>query len=232
MLPRRTKYTARYCVTLLGSVFLLAFCQNAFGQVIVDKIVARVSDGIRTELITLSDLRWQLAMQPGVPIDPPARADLERALELQIDQRIFALEAERLPRDPPSEKEIASEIETILGYFPSTNEFVRRLSAVGFGSIRDENFERIIAQRLAIERYLDFRFRSFVVITPDEEKLYYDTIFVPQFRERFPGVNVPSLEQRREEIIAELTEEAVAASLENFLEQARLRLDVTILGLP
>jgi hypothetical protein len=232
MLPRRTNYIRRYCVTLFGSVLLLAFCQNAFCQVIVDKIVAKVSDGIRTELITLSDLRWQLAMQPGVPLDPPARADLERALELQIDQRIFALEAGRLPRDPPSEEEIAHEIATILGYFPSTSEFVRRLSSVGFVSTRDENFERIIAQRLAIDRYLDFRFRSFVVITPDEEKLYYDSIFVPRFRERFPGVNVPSLEQKREEIIAVLTEEAVAASIENFLEQARIRIDVTVLGIP
>lgn len=60
-------------------------------QQLVDKTVATVSDGIRTELITLSDLRWQLAVQPGVSLSPASSEDLNRALQTQIDQRLFAL---------------------------------------------------------------------------------------------------------------------------------------------
>lgn len=160
---------------------LVAAVMNAPGQTLVDKTVATVSDGLRTELITLSDLRWQLALQPNVSLSPPASADLNRALNLLIDQRLFALEAERLPRNPPTEKEISDKIAEILTYFPTTAEFESRLRAVGFRSIRDDNFERIIAQRVSIDKYLDFRFRSFIIVTSEDEANYYRDFFVPDF---------------------------------------------------
>ncbi len=203
--------------------------QAGFGQQVVDKTVATVSDGIRTELITLSDLRWQLALQPGVPLSPPSSEDLNRALQTQIDQRLFALEAERLPSRPPSEKEVADKIQEILGYFPSTANFESRLRTVGFTSIRDDNFERMIFQRLAIERYLDFRFRSFVVVTPQDEETYYREVFMPDFRRRFPGLLMPTLDERREEIRSDLTEDRVAAEIEAFLDDARRRAEITLL---
>ena len=86
------------------------------GQVVVDRTIATVSDGARTELITRSDLLWQLALQPGAPLNPPREEDLRQALQIQIDQRIFALEAQRLPRAAPTEKEIADKIADILKF--------------------------------------------------------------------------------------------------------------------
>ena len=63
-------------------------------QIIVDKTVATVGDGVGVpELITYSDLLWQLAIQPNVPLTPPSSEDLNRALQLLINQRLFALEA-------------------------------------------------------------------------------------------------------------------------------------------
>jgi hypothetical protein len=41
---------------LLCSFFILGVCLAAPGQQIVDKTVATISDGSRTELLTLSDL--------------------------------------------------------------------------------------------------------------------------------------------------------------------------------
>src|SRR5437868_2207706 len=79
---------------------VLFFSMVAVAQQMVDKTVATLTDGVRTELITYSDLKWQLALQPNVTINPPSSEDLNRALRLLIDQRLFALEAERLPRDP------------------------------------------------------------------------------------------------------------------------------------
>jgi hypothetical protein len=197
---------------------------------IVDKTVATVSDGVRTELITYSDLAWQLALEPGVPLDPPATADLGRALQTLIDQRLFALEAERLPRNAPTEEEINAQIAELISYFPSTAEFERRLKLVGFRSIRDENFQRIISQRLAIEKYLDFRFRSFVVITGDDEAKYYREVFTPDFQRRFPGVLLPTLESRRAEIRQTLVEQRVASQIETFLDEARRRTEIVTLS--
>lgn len=209
---------------------LVAAVMNAPGQTLVDKTVATVSDGLRTELITLSDLRWQLALQPNVSLSPPTSADLNRALNLLIDQRLFALEAERLPRNPPTEKEISDKIAEILTYFPTTAEFESRLRAVGFRSIRDDNFERIIAQRVSIDKYLDFRFRSFIIVTSEDEANYYRDFFVPDFRRRFPDLLMPTLDEKRREINKILTEDRIAAAIEAFLDDAKRRAEIVILS--
>jgi hypothetical protein len=198
-------------------------------QKIVDKTVAAVSDGIRTELITLSDLKWQLALQPGTSL-PPNSEDLKAALKLMVDQRIFALEAKRLPRDPATEKEIADKIKEIIGHFPTAADLERRLREVGFSSVADSNFQQIVTDRIAIDKYLEFRFRSFIVITAADEAKYYRDVFVPDFRRRFPGLLMPTLEEKRAEIHQILVEQKVEADIEAFLEDARQRITVTQLS--
>lgn len=215
-------------------IFLFALVFSGFSdaraQQIVDKTVATVSDGVRTELITYSDLVWQLALQPNAQINPPSSGDLNIALQIIINQRLFALEAERLPRTSPTEIETDAEIKRVLALFPSTAEFERRLKSVGFDSIRDDNFERLMAQRVAIEKYLDFRFRSFAVINPEDENRYYREIFVPDFRRRFPGSLMPSLDEKREEIRQTLVERKVADDIEDFLDDAKRRVEIITLS--
>ncbi len=212
------------------AVFLWIAGTTASGQVVVDKTIATVSDGARTELITRSDLLWQLARQPGVPLDPPREEDLRQALQTQINQRIFALEAQRLPRAAPTDKEIADKIADILRFFPSTAEFESRLKTVGFSSVKDDNFENIIGQRVAIEKYLDFRFRSFVVVTAEDEANYYRDTWAADFRRRNPNTIVPSLDEARQRVNADLIEQRVASSIEIFLEEAKRRVQVVMLA--
>jgi hypothetical protein len=202
------------------------------GQVVVDRTVATVSDGARTELITRSDLLWQLALQPGVPLNPPREEDLRQALQIQINTRIFALEAQRLPRAAPTDKEIADKIADILKFFPSTAEFENRLKTVGFSSVKDDNFENIIGQRVAIEKYLDFRFRSFVVVTADDEATYYRDNWVPEYRRLNPSAIVPTLEEARGRVNTAVIEERVAANIETFIEEAKRRVQIVIIAEP
>jgi hypothetical protein len=199
-------------------------------QQMVDKTVATVSDGVRTELITYSDLRWQLALQPNVTLDPPSSEDLNRALRLLIDQRLFALEAERLPREPATKAEVNAKISELLSYFRTPAEFERRLNLVGFKSVSDPNFEQLIAQRIAIDKYLTFRFRSFIVITAEDEAQHYRDVYVPEFRRKNPGVIVPTLQSRRAAIVDALTEERVAQQIEAFLDEAKRRTEIVILS--
>lgn len=197
-------------------------------QEIVDRTVATVSDGVKSEIITLSDVRWQLALQPNTPIDPPRADDMNAAVLRLVDQRIFALEAERLPRPAPDEKAINDEIAKTLRYFSSPSAFEERLKKVGFDSIKDENFQSLIARRVAIDNYLDFRFRSFIVITPEEEAKYYRETYVPDFRKRSPGIVVPTLEEARKEINGILTEERVSLRIESFLDDAKRRVEIEV----
>jgi len=221
---RRLKY-------IILSFLLAASAALSVGaQEIVDKTVAVVSDSSRSQLITYSDLLWQLALQPGVQLDPPRSEDLNQALQTLINQRIFALEAERLPRTAPTKKEIADEINATLSFFPSTAAFEARLKQVGFNSVSDDAFESLIARRLAIKNYVDFRFGSFVVITPDDEAKYYRDVYVPEFRRRSPGVVLPTLEEKRKEIRSILERQKIAAAIEAFLDEAKRRVQVEILA--
>ncbi len=211
-------------------LFAALFCFDIYGQKVVDRTVATVSDGVKTELITYSDLRWQLAMQPGVELAPPAPEDLNRALQTLINIRIFVLEAERLPRAAPTEEEIRAEIDRVLALFPSTAEFERRLRAVGFSSVRDDNFERLMAQRVAIEKFQEFRFRSFIVITPEDEKKYFDEVYLPNLQRLNPGSILPGFEERRKEVVRELRIEREAVGIEAFLDEAKRRVEIVILA--
>ncbi|MEJ7849103.1 MAG: hypothetical protein WKF92_13550 [Pyrinomonadaceae bacterium] len=217
-------------VLVIFGTLLLCFAGGVLGQDVVDKTVATVTDGLKTELITYSDLRWQLALQPNVTLNPATSEDLNRAMQLLINQRIFALEAERIPRAAPTEKEISDKIAEILSYFPNTAEFERRLNIVGFSSVKDDNFERIIAERVAIDKYLDFRFRAFIVITAEDENKYYRDTFVPEFTRRYPGVILPTIDEKRPDINRILTEERVATNIETFLDEAKRRVEVVTLS--
>jgi hypothetical protein len=85
-------------------------------------------------------------------------------------------------------------------------------------------------QRVRIKKYLDFRFRSFTVITPEDEAKYYRETYAPDFRRRNPGVIVPSLEERRVQITQILTEEKVRTSIERFLDDAKRRAEIVVLS--
>jgi hypothetical protein len=230
-IPRIKKFLP--CLALLVPFFFFS-APPANAQEIVDRTVATVDDHVgQPELITYSDLLWQLALQPNIPLTPPGSEDLNRALQLLTNQRLIALEAERLPRSEPTDTEIDAKIKEVLAQFPdypSSAEFEKRLRLVGFDSVKDPNFVRMMAQRVKIEKYLDFRFRSFVVITPEDEANYYRDTFVPDFRRRYPGVIVPTLEEKRMEINQILTEEKIAKDIETFLDEAKRRAEITILS--
>jgi len=217
-----------FVLVAVASIFL-QFSVRLRAQEVVDKTVALVSDSSRYELITYSDLLWQLALQPNVPLDPPRTEDLNQALQLLIDQRLFALEAKRLPRVEPSEAEINQKIKETMAFFTSPEVFEARLKSVGFDSVQDPAFQRIIAERLAIEKYVDFRFGSFVVVTADEETSYYRDVFVPTFRRENPGRLMPTLDEERMNVNQILTRQKIATAIERFLDEAKRRTQIETL---
>lgn len=219
-----------YVCLIISLLIFFASSPEIYAQEIVDKTVATVSDGVRTELITYSDLLWQLALQPNAPLNPPGSDDLDRILQLVINQRLFALEAQRLPQAEPTKEEIDAEIRRVIALFPTPAEFVRRLNQVGFDSVNDDNFERIMRQRVAIEKYLDFRFRSFVVITPEDVEKYYRNVFTPDFRRRNPGLLLPALDEKRAEIEMILQEQKVESEIQRFLDDAKRRAEIVVLS--
>lgn len=215
---------------LLICVTILLVSVSGFAQKTVDKMMATVSDGVQTDLITYSDLLWQMALEKDVPLNPPSAKDLEETLENVINQRLLALESERLPTTPPTKEEVDKEIRRIISQFPTVPAFVERLRSVGFTSIEDANFVRLMERRVATEKYLNFRFRSFVVITPEDEETFYREVFKPRFQQANPNSILPPLDEKlRQRLNAELTEEKIATDIESFLTDARERATIVYL---
>jgi hypothetical protein len=190
-------------------------------------MVATVNAGVKTDLITYSDLLWQLALQPRTVLDNPTSEDLNRALRLVIDQRLILQEAEKLPSIVPTQKEISDARDELARNFPSPLEFQQRLQRVGLTS---EKLDEIVEQRLKMEKYLDFRFRNFVVISQKEIADYYRDTYVPRFQGRNPGRIVPTLEQSRDEIERTLVEAKIESETDAFLDTARERAEIVMLN--
>ena len=209
-------------------VFLVfAFPLSCSAQQVVDKMVATVNAGVRTDLITYSDLMWQLALQPRTVLDNPNSEDLNRALRLLIDQRLILQEAEKIPTIVPTQREVSDARDELARNFTSVTEFQQRLQRVGLTS---EKLNEIVEQRLKMEKYLDFRFRNFVVISQKEIADYYRDVYTPRVHARLPGRIVPPLEQVRDEIEKTLMEAKIESDTDAFLDQARERAEIVTLN--
>jgi hypothetical protein len=200
---------------------------RAGGTEVVDRMVAVVNG---RELITYTDLLWQLALQPDVPLEQPRLEDLKRALDLVVDQRLISQEAEKLPSVAPTNEEINQEINHLIktAFGSSQSAFYARLARVGLGEDSTQ-LREIVQDRVRIQKYLDFRFRSFTVVTPQEVEEYYRDVYVPRHRRQRPGVVVPKLEDVFKDLQAELTENKVESDTDEFLEEARGAAEITIL---
>lgn len=203
-----------------------------YGQQVVDKMVATVNAGVIPDchdvcLITYSDLLWQLALQPGTPLENPSSVNLNRALQLITDQRLILQEAEKLPSIAPTAEEVDAARNELAKAFPLPSEFQERLRRVGLTA---RKLDEILEQRVRIEKYLDFRFRNFVVVTPQEIADYYKDIYVPRLKARAPGQIVPTLDAARAEIEKTLTEAKIESDTDAFLDNARERAEIVILS--
>jgi len=219
------KHSRRILLIVLLAPLVAAGQQpgNRGGVVVVDKMVATVNG----ELITYSDLLWQLALQPNTPLDSPSSEDLNRALDLLIRQLLIGQEAEKLPSINPSDEEINAALKQLLEHFPSRAEFEERARRVGLSG---EQLKELVRRRVRIDKYLDFRFRSFTVVTQKEVEDYYRDVWVPRFRRRQPGSLLPKFEEVRAEIEKTLTEDKTESDLTTFLDEARERAEVIILN--
>jgi len=204
----------------------LPFAPEAHAEV-VDKMVATVNTGVRASLITYSDLLWQLALQPDTPLDTPSSESLNRVLNLIISQRLILQEAERLPAIDPTDEEVKARRDEFVRLFPSQAEFYRRVESVGLSG---DQLTEIVRQRVRIEKYLNFRFRSFTVVTQKEVEEYYRDVYRPRLRRQQPGRLVPELKEVLSEIETELTESKIESETDEFLDSVRERAEIAILN--
>ncbi|MEK6323482.1 MAG: hypothetical protein AABN33_17725 [Acidobacteriota bacterium] len=200
---------------------------RAHAQQTVDQILTLVND----EIITRIDLLWGIAMDPKAPSPAgPVGPDLlQRALDVMIDERLIAQEAARIPTTDISEDEIDKKRTELIKSFKSEAEFRERVGSVG---LTPQKIDELIRRRILIDRFVDFRFRSFVVVTEQEIKRYYDETLAPRVRAQ--GQVPPSIENQtvRDGIIAILKQQKIIAEEDRWLASARQRADIVQLAEP
>lgn len=207
---RGLRFISRIPCSLLLCLMLLPAV--AIGAEILDRMLATVNG----ELITESEVRWALALDPE--LEPLSLSPENKRIMLArlMDQKILGQEAAKIPQNPPSEEEITEYIEELIRAFPSREVFQARLKRVDLDptSLRD-----IARRRIELLKYVDFRFRSFVLIQPEEIERYYNEVLIPRLRNR--GMTVRSLEEMQAEIEARLADQRINDELDRFLDEAR-----------
>ena len=209
--------------SILFVCLLLALATPVRTQTVTDKMVATVTNGSRAtpDLITYSDLVWQLALEPGTQFsERPSSANLSRALRLVEDQILILQEARKLPSADPADvilrdKEVQTRRDELAQAFGSATILQERMTRVGLSS---EQLDSILRDRVTVDQYLDFRFRAFAVITPREISDRYNETYG---RQRNSGRIVPTLEEVRTRIEQILTEEKIASEIDKFIENLR-----------
>jgi len=197
------------------------------GQQIVDQILTLVND----DVITRIDLLWSIAIDPKAPspVGPVGSDLLRQKLDVMIDERLIAQEAARVPTSEITQDEIDKKRTELIKSFKSEAQFRERAGSVGLTS---QKIDELIRQRILIDRFADFRFRSFVLVTEPEIKRYYDEILVPQLRAQGQVPPAISDEKVRDGIIAILKQEKINAEIDRWLTSARQRADVVQLAEP
>jgi hypothetical protein len=208
-------------------LLLSAYCllpASAHAQVIADKAVASVTNGSRAtpDLITYSDLIWQLALEPATPFpEKPSPENLNRALRELEDQVLVLQEARKLPsaETPEARKDRDEEVkkrrDELAQLMGSAARLQERMTRVG---LTGEQLDSILRDRVMVDRYFDFRFRAFVVV-PDKELT--DRYNETYGRERNSGKIVPTFEEARSRIYDELRNAKIAAAIDAFVDNLR-----------
>ena len=218
-----------FAAKLLAGVFavcMIALCAPAVqAQQTVDQILTLVND----DLITRIDLLWSIAMDPKAPSPAgPVGPDLlSQKLDVMVDERLIAQEAARIPTSPITQDEIDKKRTELIKSFRNEAEFRQRVGSVG---LTPQKIDELLRQRILIDRFVDFRFRSFVLVTEQEIRRYYEETLAPEVRKQ--GQIPPPLDQVRDGIVKLLKQGKIDDEISRWIASARQRADVVQLAEP
>jgi parvulin-like peptidyl-prolyl isomerase len=170
---------------------------------VIDKIAAVVNGRI----ITLSDMRLEHDIQQVLG-DPPETN--EELLKSMVDRALLEEEMSQFPSLDVSDDEVddrMKEIPDLRGIAPS--------------AVRNA-----IVHKLQRRKYLELRYRQFIVVSSEEIEQEYETAFVPEAKKR--GIPVPDLKTIEENLRMILSEKKVSQEVEESLRDLHARGNVEV----
>ena len=145
----------------LVAAFFVVWVSPGFGQLLLDRIVARVNGVV----VTLTDVRAAVAL--GV-LDLPADAGEFDAIEPLVGRQLVLAEVERFALPEPAAGDVARETAALIARLGSRLAAVMESTGIDEARIRD-----IARDNLRIQGYLDQRFGTTAQLTQEEVAQYY-----------------------------------------------------------
>ena len=204
------------------TILCLGLISQAPAQTVPDKIVATVTNGSQAtpDVITYSDLVWQLALQPGhATLSRPSSEELKAALDTLVQQTLVLQEAKKLPlaqtgdAQKDFDKKVQDRLNDVIKRLGSRAVLEERMKLVGLTS---EQLDQILRDRQTMDSYVDFRFRAFAVVSTKDISDRYQQLYGPQ---RGSNRIVKTLDEVRDQIERDLTEEKIQTEIDNFIDR-------------
>lgn len=194
---------------------------------IVDRIVAVVNN----QIITLSDVEEEAKFEEIGISGEDAASDHAAGKEVQfeitqrlIDQALIRQQLEQFPGIEVSSEEVEKQLTQIREQFGSEEQWKRTLETQHIDPVA---LKSRVEWQLQVVKFIDYRFRQFVVVDPKEIEDYYNNHLISELAKR--GVTLrPALAEAEERIREILTEEKVDVEIENWLKSLRESASIAI----
>ena len=190
---------------------------------VIDRLVAVVN----RQIITLGDVEKEMKLQEldSLAGDPTGTNSLQQQKVTQellvqrlIEQTLIREQIQQFPGLEIADEQVESQVAEIEKKVGGAGKLAQM--KVDIEAIRDR-----LRWQLQVMKFIDYRFRQFVIVDTKEIEAYYQNQFLPELQKR----NVPSapeLAQVEEKIRKILTEEKLNTQVDEWLSS--LRKDATI----
>lgn len=187
---------------------------------LVDRILAVVDD----DPILQSDLDQLIALDPNALREGESRKNRDqRLLEDLVERRLRFHEVERYGFGDVPQGLVDEQLARMAADYDTPEAFEAQLSEVGLS--RDD-LARRIQRDLAVLTYVDELLGARVFVGLEEIQKHYDSVLLPELRER--NLEIPDLDEVREQIREVLRQERLNQELGRWTEELRSKADVLI----
>ncbi|HTR37350.1 MAG TPA: hypothetical protein VMH80_15700 [Bryobacteraceae bacterium] len=201
MRPRRAP--AAFCF------LLTAYCVSASAE-IIDRIAITVGNAVITESQIAEELRVT-AFLNHAKLDLSLEARRQAAARL-IEQALVRREMDLSRYPAPSSADAEMSLKTLQAMYPSDQQYQKALQDYG---ITEDALKRHLLWQLTLLRFVDFRFRSGILISDSDVQAYYKE---QRSEWQKKGVHpIPSLEETRSQIEEILTQKGIDQALDRWM---------------
>ncbi len=206
--PHRRSVLVSFCLAAL-----LVNTRFSWGEEI-DRLLA----GVNGKVITEGDLSLSRNLNALLAL---GKDEVERTRDQElnrlIDLELLRQELEHFLATRAEESEVQQKVDELKEAYVEIGGLPGLLRRLG---LQESELRSYIALRISFEKFVRFRFRPFVSVSPDQKLAYYQEELVPKLQ-RSPGTRIPPLEEVAPQIEEFLTEREVNSAVERWLGDIR-----------